>query len=275
MRKFSRPTHTVGHPPGTLKANAEKTQESIAVKLIAYDKSSLDEQEFERVEDCFTARRPETLVPGSTSMVCTTSPPSNRWASTSSCIRCCSKTSPTRYQRSKVEQYDGKTYIVVRLLEFDAESEEIESSQISIVLTDNTLDHVPRASEQCVRRECSQRVRSGRPRMRASGIPYLAYSLLDAVVDRYFVLLEKLGEHMENLEEALVGGSGPGDVERHPPAQAGADLLAQVGVAAARGDQYYAARRRLTVPRSIAHVPFAIFTITRCRSWKQSSRTGT
>ena len=206
MRKFSRPTHTVGHPPGTLKANVEKTQESIAVKLIAYDKSSLDEQEFERVEDCFTlaARNLSTWIDidGVHDIAALESLGEHF------------KLHPlllediaNPVQRSKVEQYDGKTYIVVRLLEFDAESEEIESSQISIVLTDNTLiTFHERASS--VFDEVRQRVRSGRPRMRTSGIPYLAYSLLDAVVDRYFVLLEKLGEHMENLEEALLVDPG-------------------------------------------------------------------
>lgn len=202
MRKFSRPTHTVGHPPGTLKPKSDQSSQGIRVKLTAYDESSIDEKAFDRVEDCFTLAAPN---------LCT-------WIDIDGVHDIAALESLGEHfelhpllledianavQRSKVEQYSGKTYIVVRLLEFNAESEEIESRQISLVLTDNILITLhERASG--VFDDVRQRIRSGRPRMRTSGIPYLAYSLLDAVVDRYFVLLEKLGEHMEILEEVLL-----------------------------------------------------------------------
>lgn len=202
MRKFSRPTHTVGYPPGTLKPKSDKSAQGITVRLIAYDESSLDEQEFDRVEDCFAYEAHNR---------CT-------WIDIDGVHDIAALESLGKHyelhpllledianavQRSKVERYDRKTYIVVRLLEFDPQSEEIESTQISLVLTNNTLITL-KERESEVFDDVRQRIRSGRPRTRTSGIPYLAYSLLDAVVDRYFVLLERLGEHMENLEEALL-----------------------------------------------------------------------
>ena len=53
MRKFSRPTHTVGHPPGTLYDKPVEQTHSVSFKLVAYDESAFDEREFDRVEDCF------------------------------------------------------------------------------------------------------------------------------------------------------------------------------------------------------------------------------
>lgn len=206
MRKFSRPTHTVGHPPGTLKPAPDESAEGITVRLMAYDASTLDERTLDGVEDCFTLAARD---------LCT-------WIDIdgvhdTAVIKSLGehfKLHPlllediaNPVQRSKVEQYDGKTYIVVRMLEFDPQSEEIESIQISLVLTGNTLiTFQERASG--VFGTVRQRIRSGRPRMRASGAAYLAYALLDAVVDRYFVLLETVGEHMENLEETLLVDPG-------------------------------------------------------------------
>ena len=56
MRKFSRPTHTVGHPPGTLKLPPLEQPRPVTVKRIAFDESSLEEQSFDRVEDCLELR---------------------------------------------------------------------------------------------------------------------------------------------------------------------------------------------------------------------------
>ena len=49
-----------------------------------------------------------------------------------------------------------------------------------------------------------ERIRGGKGRIRKLGPDYLAYALIDAVVDNYFVVLEKLGERIDVLEEELV-----------------------------------------------------------------------
>ena len=53
-----------------------------------------------------------------------------------------------------------------------------------------------------------ERIRDGKGRIRKMGADYLAYALLDAIVDNYFVVLEKLGEQIEALEEELVADPG-------------------------------------------------------------------
>lgn len=53
MRKFSRPAHTVGHPPGTLKPKSNSLAQGVRVKRTTYGESSLDEKAFDRMEDCF------------------------------------------------------------------------------------------------------------------------------------------------------------------------------------------------------------------------------
>jgi magnesium transporter len=59
-----------------------------------------------------------------------------------------------------------------------------------------------------------ERIRRGRGPIRAQGADYLAYSLLDAVVDNYFVVLERFGERVEALQEELVTRSA--SISRRP-----------------------------------------------------------
>lgn len=48
------------------------------------------------------------------------------------------------------------------------------------------------------------RIKSDRGRIRKLGADYLAYALLDAIVENYFIILEKMGEEIESLEEELL-----------------------------------------------------------------------
>jgi len=57
----------------------------------------------------------------------------------------------------------------------------------------------------CIR----DKIRQGHTRLRKQGADYLAYSLLDSIVDNYFVILEKLGERIENLDVELVTDPSP------------------------------------------------------------------
>jgi magnesium transporter len=80
---------------------------------------------------------------------------------------------------------------------------QIESEQISLVLGPNFVFSF-QESEGDVFDQIRERLRTGKGRMRKMGADYLAYTLVDAIVDYYFVILEKLGERIELLEEVLV-----------------------------------------------------------------------
>jgi magnesium transporter len=106
-------------------------------------------------------------------------------------------------QRSKMEDLEDYLFIVVRMLDFDEKAGEISSQQISLILGSNYLisfQESPTSLFDPIR----ERIRAGKGRIRKNGPDYLAYTLLDSVVDNYFVLLEQLGEKLEFLEEQLV-----------------------------------------------------------------------
>ena len=107
------------------------------------------------------------------------------------------------YQRPKVEDYDDYLYIVLKMISWDSDSSEVQAEQVSLILGKNyviSFKEDPGDIFDSIR----QRLREGKGRIRKLGADYLAYSLLDQVVDHYFIVLENLGEQVEDLEEELV-----------------------------------------------------------------------
>lgn len=112
-------------------------------------------------------------------------------------------------QRPKIEAYDDYLYIVLRMLDYDEKSAAVRSEQISIVLGKDFLlsfQETPGDIFNPVR----ARIRSGgKGRIRKSGPDYLAYALMDTVVDHYFAILERMGERIEALEAELITNPAP------------------------------------------------------------------
>ena len=107
------------------------------------------------------------------------------------------------YQRPKVEDYEDYLYIVLKMISWDANSEQIQAEQVSLVLGKNyvlSFKEDPGDIFDSIR----TRLREGKGRLRKMGADYLSYALLDQVVDHYFIVLENLGEQIEDLEEGLV-----------------------------------------------------------------------
>jgi magnesium transporter len=103
----------------------------------------------------------------------------------------------------KIEQYDNYLYMILKLIHWRGDRGEIESEQISIVLGGRFVITF-QEQEEDIFDPLRQRIRSGKGRIRQFGPDYLAYSLLDLVVDHYFLILENLGEQIELIEDALV-----------------------------------------------------------------------
>jgi magnesium transporter len=116
-------------------------------------------------------------------------------------------------QRSKIEEFEDYLYIVIRIITFDPEIMSIRSEQLSMILGSNfvlSFQEDPRDVFEPVR----VRIRNAVGRIRSSGADYLAYALLDVIIDEYFVTLEKIGEEMEDIEELVLENPEPETLER-------------------------------------------------------------
>ena len=115
-------------------------------------------------------------------------------------------------QRTKAEEFDDYIYVVLKMLDIDTAVDHITAEQVSLILGPHFLISF-QEKEGDVFINVRERIRKARGRIRKFGCDYLAYALMDAVVDHYFVILEKLGEKIEQLEKQLLENPTPGILE--------------------------------------------------------------
>lgn len=106
-------------------------------------------------------------------------------------------------QRAKIEEYPDQVFFVLRMMSILEETGELNVEQVSIVLSEDSVlsfqeDDFP------IFEPVLHRLRNNAPRLRKEGPDYLAYALLDTVVDHYFKVMERLGDEIEVLEEHIL-----------------------------------------------------------------------
>jgi magnesium transporter len=111
-------------------------------------------------------------------------------------------------QRPKVEPYDDHLFLVMRHIHRRAEGRPgLESEQISIFFGEGFLITVQEIAGD-VFEPIRERIRHGQGRIRRCGSDYLAYAILDSLVDNFFPVLEELGERLESYEEEVIDDPG-------------------------------------------------------------------
>lgn len=114
-------------------------------------------------------------------------------------------------QRPKLDIFDDHLFLVARMQSYQPAGHGLDSEQFSLVLgRDFVLTFQEKAGDvfDGVRR----RITNGKGKIRTMGADYLAYALLDAVVDNYFTVLEGLGEEIEQIEDEVLGNPRPATV---------------------------------------------------------------
>jgi len=106
-------------------------------------------------------------------------------------------------QRPKIEEFEGYLYIVAKALLWDAEDQQVEYEQISILLID-TFVFVFKEKRDELFTPVKERVKSKKGKIRNYGPDFLVYVILDAIVDQYFAMQDALDEVTDDLEEELL-----------------------------------------------------------------------
>ncbi len=112
-------------------------------------------------------------------------------------------------QRPKLEDLGDHYYIVIKMLESTEAPREVDWEQLSMIIGRNFLITF-QEREGDIFDPVRQRIGQDQGRIRKAGPDYLAYALLDLVVDHYFVVLERLGDRIELLEDEMVDHPEPG-----------------------------------------------------------------
>jgi magnesium transporter len=104
------------------------------------------------------------------------------------------------HQRSKVEQYGDHLFIVARMIEG---GEQLETDQLGMFLGKRFLITFQHLAGDCLD-PLRDNIRKGRGIIRGEGPDYLAYAVIDHIVDSYFPILERFGEQIEALEDVIM-----------------------------------------------------------------------
>lgn len=114
-------------------------------------------------------------------------------------------------ERPKVDDYDSYIYVVLKMVWPDS-SDEFRYEQVSFIVTHKLLISF-QETDRDVFDPVRERIRSGKGKTRRHGADFLMYSLLDAIVDRYYEVLEHLGERLEDLEDLLIEDPTQGTIQ--------------------------------------------------------------
>ncbi len=210
---FNRRPKKPGLVPGTLVHVGARSTEPVRITVIDYDERHVEEKEVQSVEECFPFRSKPTVTWINVDGIHDVSiieKLGNQFGIHPLLLEDILHTS----QRPKMEDFHSYVYIVLRMLSVNGEEGgHIAAEQMSVIVGENfviTFQEFPGDIFDPIR----DRIRTDKGRIRKMGADYLAYSLIDIIVDNYFVVLEKLGEHIEDVEDEVITDPSPATV-RH------------------------------------------------------------
>ena len=105
--------------------------------------------------------------------------------------------------RARVQEHENCLLISIKMLQHDAEEETVSVEHLSLILTDKALISFQEKKGD-VFEPVRGRIRQGKKRIRGAGPDYLAFALLDIVIDNYIYIVSLLGDGVESLEEELL-----------------------------------------------------------------------
>jgi magnesium transporter len=196
-----------GLAPGTLIHVGERKVEKVRICAIEFDQDTLEEKEFSTIQESLVHKEKRTIT----------------WINIDGLHEVTVIEEIGKHlglhplvmedilhtdQRPKMEDFEDYIFIVAKMLSFDQEKNELKAEQLSLILGQNyVVTFQERVGD--VFEPVRERLRKKKSRIRGMPSDYLAYALIDAVVDHYFIVLEKIGETVESLEEELVTNPTP------------------------------------------------------------------
>ncbi|MBU7044831.1 MAG: magnesium and cobalt transport protein CorA, partial [Theionarchaea archaeon] len=204
MFRLTRRSRKTGLPPGTLVHIGEEKTAEVRITVIHYDEDIYEEKVAD-IEECLSSTGVTWVnIDGvhETDIIEKVGECFNIHPLTLEDIA-------STEQRPKMEDYSEYVYIVLRMLSYTGE---VESEQISLVCGRNFVISF-QEKQGNVFDVVKERIKNGTGRMRKMGADYLAYALVDTIVDMYFSILENLGDVIEDTEESLLTDPGPETLE--------------------------------------------------------------
>jgi magnesium transporter len=211
VRIIKKRSRKKGLPPGTLVHIGERKSEKVRISIIDYNEENFQEKEAKNVEECFPFKEKSTVT----------------WLNIDGLheIDVIDKLGKhfdvhplvledilNTDQRPKMEDYESYIFFVLKMIYYDEKEGEVHTEQVSLILSHNFVISFQESIGD-VFDAVRERLRNGKGKIRKMGADYLAYALIDAIVDNYYVILEKIGERIEGIEEELLDNPTPNTVQ--------------------------------------------------------------
>jgi magnesium transporter len=191
-----------GTPPATLVAPPEQKGRKAEVSLIEYDAHTILEKKVEQIDEIFSCLENDKISwiniagLGDVEML-------KQLGFHFRIHPLALEDMLNTGQRPKVDEYDNQLFIVLQMA-YSAKDNDIIFEQVCIVLGKQYVITVQEEAARDVFDPVRQRLRQGGGNIRYMKADYLAYTLVDAIVDHYFPLIESLGDSMEEFQETVL-----------------------------------------------------------------------
>ncbi len=207
LNPFKRYTQKVGQPPETLVYLGEERTDPVRITIIDYDEIHFQEAEVQTIEACVPFIDTESVT----------------WIQIEGIheipiieeigkyfgvdpLLLEDMMSPT--QLPKIEVSEDYVFIILKSLEYNAASERISREQISLIIGPNFVLSLQENRSE-IFTSIRNRLRNAQGRIRRMQSGYLAYALIDIIVDHYFIVLDEINERIQVLEEEIMKDPSP------------------------------------------------------------------
>ncbi len=204
-RLYEKQVKAPGLPPGSLIFTGEARSEPVSISLIDYNEGGFEERNHVAISECHDLNQKETttwvningihdisVVEGLGDLI--------------GLHPLVLEDLVTLSQRPKIEEHENHLFIILKMIHYDDQNN-LTVEQVSLVVGDTFVVSFQEFAGD-VFEPVRDRLRSGKGRIRQMGADYLAYALMDTIVDHYFTVIERIGEDIEDIEQGLLVDPG-------------------------------------------------------------------
>ena len=212
MRFIKRQSKKLGLPPGTTVHIGEQKVEKTIIEVIDFDNENLQKVQMDSVQEIFKFKDTSTTswinIVGlhETEIMQQIGQNFNFHPLVIEDIL-------NTDQRPKIEFFDNFIFVIMKMIVYDTEKKTLNIEQVSIILGQNFVFTFQERRGD-VFQPIRDRLMNGKGRIRSNKHDYLMYTLMDVIVDNYFVVLENISDDMEYLEESVTKSADQNVVEQ-------------------------------------------------------------
>lgn len=210
MRLIKKHSKAKGLQPGEVVFIGQKKVDKPRFRIIDYNQTELQESEVSSIEECFPFKDKPTVtwinIDGLHDVAII-----EKIGAHFGIHPLILEDIANTGQRPKIEISDDYIFLSLKMLYLDGAEDHLVSEQFSFIFGNNfVISFQEKVGD--VFEPVRARLRRSVPRVRFMHSDYLAYTLIDGIVDHYFVVLEDLAVRIESMEDVLIDHPTPGDL---------------------------------------------------------------